>query len=78
MNSNVSGTKRDVAPKQRYDRFSSARDSIRVTPTSEHAWTTQKHTVIGRLMSSIRFTDIQTVILKDFFLFINFTFVTEK
>ena len=41
------GIKRDVAPKQRYDRFSSAEGHIHVTPTFEYVWTTPRHTVIG-------------------------------
>ena len=44
---NVSGTKRDVAPKQRPDRFPSIGDHIQVTPTFEHTWATPSHTVIG-------------------------------
>ena len=47
MNLNVSGTKKDVAPKQGYDRFSSIEDDIHATPTFEHAWTTPGLTVIG-------------------------------
>ena len=43
---NVSGTKRDVAPKQRYERFPSVGDHIHATPTFEHAWATPGHTVI--------------------------------
>ena len=44
---NVSGTKRDVVPKQRPDRFSSVGDHIHTTPIFEHAWATPRHTVIG-------------------------------
>ena len=33
---NVSGTKRDVAPKQNPDRFPSIGDNIQVTDTFEH------------------------------------------
>ena len=47
LNLNVSGTKKDVAPKQGYDRFSSIEDDIHATPTFEHAWTTPGLTVIG-------------------------------
>ena len=46
-NLNVSGTKRDVTPKQRPDRFPSIGDHIQVTPTFEHTWATPRHTVIG-------------------------------
>ena len=44
---NVSGTKRDVAPKQRHDRLPSVGDHIHVTYTFEHAWATLRHTFIG-------------------------------
>ena len=44
---NVSGTKRDVAPKQRPDKFPSTEDHIQVAPTFEHTWATPRHTVIG-------------------------------
>ena len=47
LNSNVSKTKRDIALKQRYDRFPSVQDHIHSTPTFEHAWATTQHTVIG-------------------------------
>ena len=47
LNLNVSGTKRDVAPTQRSDRFPSVGDHIHTTPTFEHAWATPRHTVIG-------------------------------
>ena len=47
LNLNVSGTKKDVAPKQGYDRFSSIEDDIHATPTFEHSWTTPGLTVIG-------------------------------
>ena len=40
-------TKRDVAPKQTPDRFSSIGDHIHATPTFKHTWATPKHTVIG-------------------------------
>ena len=43
---NVSGTKKDVGPKQKPDRFSSIGDHIQVTPTFEDAWATPRHTVI--------------------------------
>ena len=44
---NVSGTKRDVAPKQGPDRFPSIGDHIQVTLTFEHTWATPRHTGIG-------------------------------
>ena len=44
---NISGTKRDVAPKRRPDRFPSIGDHIQVTPTFEHTGATPRHTVIG-------------------------------
>ena len=44
---NVNGTKRDVTPKKRPDRFPSIRDHIQVTPTFELTWATPRHTVIG-------------------------------
>ena len=44
---NVFGTRRDVAPKQKSDRFPSTGDHIQVTPTFERAWVTPRHTVIG-------------------------------
>ena len=47
FNLNASGTKREVAPKQRYDRFPSAGDHIHATLTFEHAWATLGQTVIG-------------------------------
>ena len=47
LNLNVFGTKRDLAPKQRPDRFPSIGDHIHVTPTFEHTWETTRHTVIG-------------------------------
>ena len=47
LNLNVSGTNKDVAPKQRYDRFPSVGDHIYTTPNFEHAWATPGHTVIG-------------------------------
>ena len=39
--------KRDIAPKQRPDRFPSVKDHIHATPTFEHAWTTPRHAVIA-------------------------------
>ena len=45
LNLNVFGTKRDLAPKQRPDRFPSIGDHIHVTPTFEHTWATPRHTV---------------------------------
>ena len=47
LNLNVSGTKRDVGPKQKPDRFLSIGDHIHVTPTFEHTWATRKHAFIG-------------------------------
>ena len=47
LNLNVPGTKKDVAPKQRYDRFPSFRDQIHVTPAFEYAWATPGNTAIG-------------------------------
>ena len=47
LNSNNSGTKRDVAPKQKPDRFPSIRNHIHVTPTFEDTWATLGHAVIG-------------------------------
>ena len=47
LNLNVFGTKRDVVPKQKPDRFLSIGDHIHVTPTLEHAWKAPKHTVVG-------------------------------
>ena len=44
---NVSGTKRYVVPKQKPDRFPSIGDHIRITPTLEHAWKAERHTVVG-------------------------------
>ena len=41
---NFSGTKMDVVPKQRPDRFPSIEDHMQVTPTFEHTWATPKHT----------------------------------
>ena len=47
LNLNVSGTKRDAAPKKISDRSPSVWDHIHVTPTVEHAWKTQRYDVIG-------------------------------
>ena len=47
LNLNVSRTKRDVALKQRINRFPSVGDHILASPTFEHAWATPRHTVIG-------------------------------
>ena len=44
---NVSGTKKNVAPKQKLHRFPSIGDHIQVTLTFEHAWETPRHTIIG-------------------------------
>ena len=38
---------KDVAPKQRPDRFPSIGDHNYVTPTFERTWATPRHTVIG-------------------------------
>ena len=46
LNLNVSGNKKDVVPKQRYDRFPSAGDHIQATPNFVDAWATPRHTVI--------------------------------
>ena len=43
---NISGTKKNIAPKQRPDRFPSSGDHIQVTPTFEHTRVTPRHTVI--------------------------------
>ena len=43
---NVSGTYRDVVPKQRYDRFPSVVDHIYAATTFEYAWGTPGHTII--------------------------------
>ena len=43
LNFNVFGTKRDVAPKKRPDRFPPIGDHIRITPTFEP---TPRHAVI--------------------------------
>ena len=47
LNSNIYGTKSDVIPKQRYDRFPSVGDHIHVLPTFKSAWATPGHTVTG-------------------------------
>ena len=57
LNLNVLGTKRDVAPEQRPDRFPSVGDYIQTTPTFQHAWATPRHNVIGR------FLEIQEMVL---------------
>ena len=46
LNLIVSGTNRDVVPKERYDRFPSAGEHIHAAATSEYAWETPGHTVI--------------------------------
>ena len=46
LNLNSSGTKRDVDPKQRYDRFLSVGDHIRAILTFEHVRGTPRHTLI--------------------------------
>ena len=46
LNLNVSGTKRDLVPKLRYDRFPSVGDHIEATTTFECAWVTPGQTVI--------------------------------
>ena len=35
---NVSGTNRDVVPKQKYNRFSSVGDDVHATTTFKYAW----------------------------------------
>ena len=47
LNLNVSSTKRDVALKQRPNRFPSIGDHIQATTTFELTWATPRHTVIG-------------------------------
>ena len=47
LNLTVSETKRNVSPKQRYDRFPFVGNQIHATPTFEQAWATPGHTVIG-------------------------------
>ena len=47
LNLNLSGTKKDVASKQRPDRFPSIGNHMQVTSTLEHTWATPIHTVIG-------------------------------
>ena len=47
LNLYFSGTSRDVAPKQRYDRLSFTGDHIHATPTFGLGWTAPGHTVIG-------------------------------
>ena len=82
FNLNFSGTKKDVGPKQRLDKFPSIGDHIQVTPTFEHTWVTLRYTVFRNLRSGIDFwgfLDIRTIIFnKGFFSFTNFTFVTRK
>ena len=46
LNLNASGTKRDVALKQRPDRSPSVGDRIHATPPCAHAWATPRHTII--------------------------------
>ena len=56
LNLNICGTKRDVAPKQRYDKFPSVGDHIHAIPTFDHAWATPRHIVkevLRNLRSSI-------------------------
>ena len=47
LNLKVSVTNKDVAPKQRYDRFPSVGNHVHATLIFEHAWATPKHTVIA-------------------------------
>ena len=47
LNLNVSGTNRDVVPKQRYDRFPSVGDHIYAATTFEYALAIPGHTIIG-------------------------------
>ena len=44
---NVSGTKKDVAPKKRPGRFPYVEDHIQVTPTFEHTWANPRYTLLG-------------------------------
>ena len=46
MNLNVSGTNRDVVPKQRCDRFPSVGDHIHATATFQYAWEIPGHAII--------------------------------
>ena len=39
--------RRDIVPKQRYDRFPPTGDHINASTTSEHAWATPGHTTVG-------------------------------
>ena len=50
FNLNISGTNRDVVPKQKYAIFPFVGDNIHATPTFEHAWATPGITVIGRFL----------------------------
>ena len=47
LNLNVSRTKKDVAPKQRYNRLLSVEGHIHATSTFEHALATPRPRVIG-------------------------------
>ena len=47
LNLNVSGIKRDVAPKQRYDRSPSSEVHTNATSTFQHARAIPRHTIIG-------------------------------
>ena len=49
LNSNVSGTgtKRDIAPKKRFDRLLSVGNQIHANSAFEDAWAKPGHTVIG-------------------------------
>ena len=44
---NVSGTKGDVVPKQKADRFLSIGDHIQVIPTFEYNWETSRQGVLS-------------------------------
>ena len=52
LNLNVSGTDRDVVPKQRYDRFPSVGDHIYAATTFEYALAIPGHTIIGGSLKS--------------------------
>ena len=47
LNLNVSGTNRNVVPKQTFDRFPSVGDHIHATTTFEYVSTTPGHTIMG-------------------------------
>ena len=47
LNLNVSGTNRNVVPKQIFDRFPSVGDHIHATTTFKYVSTTPGHTIMG-------------------------------